>query len=199
MPLQPPGQSETHSSQYDTFPEHWDVEHTEFIIQLWDTKSKDMAGSAVVLLREMLSEFSLHVIIWNNESNAVHAARWRVLSFPLSASRFARSKSTTREKAGYRREVDELDPETVCRKTASESTKELGEPRFLSMKGWRERHQGVCLVTRYTARFSVGKCPVWYRGKADDFSLHSDDVGHAISDSPIKGSLNSGTRRTPDV
>ena len=57
----------------------------------------------------------------------------------------------------------------------------------------------MCLVTRYTARFSVGKCLVWYRGKADDFSLHSDDVGHAISDSPIKGSLNSGTRRTPDV
>ena len=79
----------------------------------------------------------------------------------------------------------------------------------------------MCPVTRYTARFSVGKCalkcnlvevakkldntvlgccPDWYRGKADDLSLHSvDDDGHVISDSPIKGSLNSGTSRTPDV
>jgi len=69
-----PGQSEAHSSQCDTFPVEWDVEHTEFHIELWDTKSKDMAGSAVVLLRELLSEFSMQVIMWNNESNAVHGS-----------------------------------------------------------------------------------------------------------------------------
>ena len=69
-------------------------------------------------------------------------------------------------------------------------------------------------VTRYTAGLSVGKCQlkctetrqhgvgclIWYRGTADDLSLHSvNDDGHVISDSPIKGSLNSGTSRTPDV
>ena len=113
----------------------------------------------------------------------------------------ARSKSMTRafkERAGYRREVDELDPEQ-CVERQRPSQRKNSENHLLIHEGWSERHQGVCLVTRYTARFSVGKCPLWYRGKADDLSLHSDDDGHAISDSPIKGSLNSGTSRTPDV
>ena len=36
---------------------------------------------------------------------------------------------------------------------------------------------------------------VRYRGKADDLWLHSvDDDGHVISNSHIKGSLNSGTK-----
>ena len=100
----------------------------------------------------------------------------------------ARSKSMTRafkEKAGYMKR--------------GRSQRKNSENHFLIHEGWSERHQGVCLVTRHTARFIVGKCPVWYRGKADDFSLHTDDVGHAVSDSPIKGSLFSGTRRAPDV
>ena len=69
-------------------------------------------------------------------------------------------------------------------------------------------------MSRNTARFSVGKCPLnaaWLKlgrnltrqcwllsglvqRKTDDLSLHSvEDDGHVISDSPIKGSLNSGT------
>ena len=80
------------------------------------------------------------------------------------------------------------------------SQRSNSEKNLLNHEGWSERHQGVCPVTRYTARFSVGKCPVWYRGKADDLSLHSvDDDGHVIPTVPPKGSLNSGTSRTPDV
>ena len=41
-------------------------------------------------------------------------------------------------------------------------------------------------MTRYTARFSVGMCPIWYRGKAYDLSLHSvEDVGHVISNPDV--------------
>ena len=127
---------------------------------------------------------------------------WReMLRFPLSASRFARSKSLTRtfkEKSGYMKESIGSTPKQ-CVDRQRPSQRSNSENHLLIHEGWSERQQGVCLVTRNTARFSVGKCPVWYRGKADDFLLHSDDVGHAISDSPIKGSLNSGTRRTLDV
>ena len=40
------------------------------------------------------------------------------------------------------------------------SQRENSENHLLIHEGWSERHQGVCLGTRYTARFSVGKCPL---------------------------------------
>ena len=76
----------------------------------------------------------------------------------------ARNKSMTRafkEKAGYMKRGRRARSPKQCRQTTSESTRQLGEPNhLLILEGWSERHQGVCLVTRYTPRFSVGKCLV---------------------------------------
>ena len=56
---------------------------------------------------------------------------WREMLPVLLGKPIARSKSKTRafkKKVGYRREVDERDPETVCRETASESRKNSENP-----------------------------------------------------------------------